>query len=101
MNDQFALVPRNFAPIYFNSVNGLFLCSDSSHYPPEHSPEYVMWKHLVVDHNDVRVQFYDFHVVIARDAGKGGRCGSLWKTYNIVCQVRETKFALEGPFDLF
>ena len=86
MNDQFAIIPEAYASVYFTTVDALFVCSDYSHFPPEHSPEYVMWKHLVND-NNVRIQFYDFHVVIARDAEVGGRCGSLWKTFNILCQV--------------
>jgi len=86
MNDQFAIIPAAAADTYFNSVEGLFVCSTFEHFPPQHSPEYVMYKHLVSD-NKAKIEFYDFHAVIVREGERGARCGSLWKTMNVACHV--------------
>ncbi|GMI52734.1 hypothetical protein ScalyP_jg6391, partial [Parmales sp. scaly parma] len=70
MNDQFAIIPAAAADTYFNSVEGLFVCSTFEHFPPQHSPEYVMYKHLVSD-NKAKIEFYDFHAVIVREGERG------------------------------
>lgn len=92
LNDQFALIPRHLAGVYFSAINSFYACGDGSTggsgsesgggglarrgsrwWFPDGvgAPEALLAKHL--HEHGVRVQPYDWHFVIVR-ALEGARC---------------------------
>lgn len=81
--DQFAVVPRQHAPVFFSAVDSLHVNASDWLVPGAGVPESLLFWHLAT--HAVPIQLYDGFVYAIARYNEGANCATLHLVRNLVC----------------